>query len=42
MEKKPEPIHKHDPKTMSFPDAKKEPVKTDRGDFAFLKHAERD
>jgi hypothetical protein len=29
---------KHDPKTMSYAAGKKEPVKTDRGDFAFRKN----
>lgn len=28
---------KHDPKTMSYAPGKKQPVKTDRGEFAFRK-----
>lgn len=35
---KPAPDPRHNPKTMSYRDDQKEPIKTDRGDFAFRKN----
>lgn len=37
----PNPTPKHDPKTMSYAAGKTEPIKTDRGEFAFRKNGER-